>query len=310
MKKSVIKSAKTVEEAVRLALLELNTTEDKVEVNIIEQPSSGFLGIIGVKPAIIKVVEKDASEISYKKEKYTEAKSKANQQMTVNDNEEVDITEFVQKICDNIISGCQVSKKAENEEGLEITISGDNIGLIVGKHGETLNSLQYLTAMVYSKQKGSYKRVSIDAGGYRERREKKIIQFGTRMAEKACRTGRRISLEPMNSYERRIVHMALQDVDGINTFSEGDEPNRRVVITPINERNGNNRYNRSSKPYRTNNSRARDHAKEERNYKAMEKKHNQIANEPKKPPKKSPAKQREGNPYEHYYSKYDNRYKK
>ncbi|WP_279324902.1 RNA-binding cell elongation regulator Jag/EloR [Clostridium sp. 'deep sea'] len=227
------------------------------------------------------------------------------------------MVDFVQQICDKIVAGCKVNKLSEDEEGLSLTIIGDDIGLIVGKHGETLNSIQYLAAMVYSRQQGSYKRVSVDAGGYRERREKKIIEFGTRMAQKASRTGRRISLEPMNSYERRIVHMALQDMDGISTFSEGEEPNRRVVIAPANERSS-NRYSRSNRKYnnskddryrkdRPNNTPHRSSNRSSNSNNNNTSNNNTKNNNTKKVVK---PKKNESNPYEHYYSKYDNRYKK
>jgi len=368
VKKSVIKSAKTVEEAINLALIELNTARDNIEVDIIEPPSSGFLGLIGVKPAIIKVTElvsglNSDSRLPERTEKAVAVKTvkevqkapkqqkakPASQQDTkqaaspkqntserkpATEAQEQEIVSFVQQLANHIVEGSTAELVSTEEGIMHIAISGDNIGLIVGKHGETLNAIQYLTSLVYSKQRDGYHRVSIDAGGYRDKRKEKIIEFSKRMAEKARRTGRRISLEPMNSYERRIIHMALQEVEGINTFSEGDDPNRRVVIVAAGGDRSNRRYQRrpSNRNSKQNNQTEEQNqaAHEERNYQATEKQRVQLesrtkaAPEPKvsEPPKK-PAKvqkpkqdkkvaetKTESNPYEHYYSKYDNRVKK
>lgn len=344
MKKSVIKSAKTVEEAISLALSELDTTKDQVDIDVIEEPSSGFLGILGVKPAIVKVVEKEDKEQYNKKpirrkdeEKASKERKELKKETKREPKKEVkpekepkkeikpkdiendksktqkeeqkdfDVVDFLQKICDHIMPGCEVNKSFEDKDEINLEIEGDNLGLIVGKHGETLNAIQYVTAMVYNNNIKSYKRVNVDAGGYRKRREEKIIEFSMKMANKVRNTGRRISLEPMNSYERRIVHIALQKVEGINTYSEGREPNRKIVITST------GKSNTKSKPKSYNNkdqekeSYKDQRAKEERRYKALEKQHEQLNGENESNMNNT---QEEDNPYEHYYSKYDNRIKK
>ncbi len=324
MKKSVIKSAKTVEEAINIALTELGTTKDKVDIDVIEEPSSGFLGILGVKPAIVKIVEKEDSDqfvttkspktenkqVKKAKEKVKPTKKEEPKDKKEALDESFDIVSFLQEVCDGIMPGCEVKIESENKDEINLEIEGNNLGLIVGKHGETLNALQYITAMVYNSKFEKFKRVNVDAGGYRKKREEKIVEFGVKMAHKVKNTGRRISLEPMNSYERRIVHLALQDIDGINTFSEGREPKRKIVITstgkpnkssmPYNKNNRNNdKYNKKES---NNRQQKEDHAREERQYKSLEKQHDQLNGENEK--------KNDNNPYEHYYSKYDNRIKK
>ncbi len=338
MKKSVIKSAKTVEEAVKLALSELDTTKDKVNIDVIEEPSSGFLGILGVKPAIVKVVEKEDQEQLKKipkrvkeepkkekpevKQKIEEPKQKPKEdikpkkldnepkQKSKKEQEDFDVVDFLQQVCDHIMPGCEVSKSYEDKDEINLEIEGDNLGLIVGKHGETLNAIQYVTAMVYNNNIKSYKRVNVDAGGYRKRREEKIVEFSLKMANKVKNTGRRISLEPMNSYERRIVHIALQKISGINTFSEGREPNRKIVITST-EKNNKSRYKQNDSKKDNDDSEKEkikeQRAREERSYKALEKQHEQISQTQESKNEKA---QQKDNPYEHYYSKYDNRIKK
>jgi spoIIIJ-associated protein len=129
--------------------------------------------------------------------------------------------------------GIEASLKAVlNENGLYIEISGDNMGQIIGYRGETLDAMQYLTSLVANKGKEDYLRVTLDTENYRAKREQTLIRLGKRLADKALKSGRRVSLEPMNPYERRIIHSSLQDIKGVTTVSEGEEPNRRVVIIP------------------------------------------------------------------------------
>ncbi len=340
MKKSVIKSAKTVEEAVSLALAELDTTKDKVDIDVIEEPSSGFLGILGVKPAIVKIVEKeDKDQFDNKPKKVKDEEKVAKEKKAAKEEtkkqvkpekepkkqikpknietnasktqekqkEDFDVVDFLQKVCDHIMPGCEVSKSFEDKDEISLEIEGDNLGLIVGKHGETLNAIQYVTAMVYNNNIKNYKRVNVDAGGYRKRREEKIIEFSMKMANKVKNTGRRISLEPMNSYERRIVHIALQKVDGINTYSEGREPNRKIVITSTGKSNNKSKPKNYKDKTQDKESYKDQRAKEERRYKALEKQHDQLNGENES---KSSSDKEQDNPYEHYYSKYDNRIKK
>ncbi|HBK84923.1 MAG TPA: protein jag [Firmicutes bacterium] len=201
---SVEKQGKTVEEAIMLALEDLGTTLEQVESEVIEEPSKGFLGILGGRPARVRVTLKpDALSL---------------------------LEEFVQGVCERMGSSINVEVSA-NDDGVKVDLGGQNLGLLIGKHGQTLDSLQYLANVVYNRNTDSRQRVVVDAGGYRERREETLLRLATRLADKAKRTGRRVMLEPMSAHERRIIHTALQNDSQIVTYSEGEEPYRKVVIS-------------------------------------------------------------------------------
>lgn len=204
MKSSVVKTAKSVEEAVELALAELQVQREFVDVQVIEQPSRGLFGLIGAKPAIVRVsVKSTPSEM---------------------------VVDFLEKICGRITGSVKVRCVHENEEELSLNLDAENLGLLIGKRGETLNALQYLATLVYNKYLKGYRRVFLNAGNYRERRNNTLKRLAIRLANQVMRTGRRVVLEPMNSYDRRIIHTTLQDFKGVTTYSEGEEPERRVVI--------------------------------------------------------------------------------
>ncbi len=204
--RSVIKQSKTIEEAVRLALLELNAKEDQVEIEVIEEPSKGLFGIIGVKEAVVKVT-------------------------FVNDP-----LEIAQNFLDTVLDTMKIGAKSEVKiEGDVLLVDIHNVdpsdmGILIGKRGNTLDSLQYLLSLAINKGHGDYLKVLVDAEGYRKKREETLIRLANKMAEKAIYSKRPIKLEPMNPYERRIIHFSLQNMAGITTYSEGDEPYRRIVI--------------------------------------------------------------------------------
>lgn len=202
--RSVEKQGKTVDEAIALALTELGASLDQVETEVLEEPSKGFLGILGGKLARVRVVLKpDPLEI---------------------------LKQFVIGVCARMGATADVEVTAA-EESVKVDLAGQSLGLLIGKHGQTLDSLQYLANVVYNRNAETRQRVIVDAGGYRERREDTLLRLANRLAEKAKRTGRRIMLEPMSAHERRIIHTALQDDQQIVTYSEGDEPYRKVVIS-------------------------------------------------------------------------------
>lgn len=204
--RSVIKQSKTIEEAVREALLELNAKEDQVEIEVIEEPSKGLFGIIGVKEAVVKVT-------------------------IVNGPVEI-AQNFLDTVLDTMKIGAKSDVKIE-EDVLVVDIHNvdpSDMGILIGKRGNTLDSLQYLLSLAINKGNGEYIKVLVDAEGYREKREETLIRLANKMAEKAKYSKRPIKLEPMNPYERRIIHYSLQNIVGITTYSEGDEPYRRVVI--------------------------------------------------------------------------------
>lgn len=197
-------SAKTVDDAITEACQKFTVTSDKLEYEVIEEGKSGLLGI-GAKPAVIKVRVKSSVEDKAKdflKEVF------AAMDLTV--------------ICD--------VKYNKEEESMDIELSGDEMGILIGKRGQTLDSLQYLVSLVVNKDTENYIRVKVDTENYRKRRKETLENLAKNISYKVKRTKRPVSLEPMNPYERRIIHSALQNDRYVTTYSEGDEPFRHVVI--------------------------------------------------------------------------------
>jgi len=197
-------TAKTVDEAVTKALIELETTSDKLEYEVVDKGSAGFLGI-GAKPAIIRAKKKE----------------------TVADK----AIDFLSQIFDAM--NLEVSITAafnEEEQELSLNLEGDDMGILIGKRGQTLDSLQYLVSLIVNKGTEGYLRVKLDTENYRERRKETLETLAKNIAYKVKRTRRPVSLEPMNPYERRIIHAAVQNDKYVTTRSEGEEPFRHVVI--------------------------------------------------------------------------------
>lgn len=201
---SIYMIGKTVDEALSKALEQLNVTEDRVEVDIIEEGSKGFLNFIGSKSAKIKV--------TLKKDYIYEAKN------------------FLSQVLKAMNIEADIDIKEENDV-ISINLSGSNMGTIIGYRGETLDSLQYLVSLVVNKEHDvPYKKVILDTEDYRHKREETLKKLAKKTAGKVRRKGKAYKLEPMNPYERRIIHSALQDCEDIKTYSEGEEPFRRIVI--------------------------------------------------------------------------------
>lgn len=222
--KWVEKSAKTVEEAVELAIQELNITKDKAVIEILEQPSKGFLGLIGSRLARIKVTVKE--------EKAAEPEVPAKKETSADRSKEKDTAYgFLREVLNCMDVKAEIKIK-QTEAGLYINLIGPKMGIIIGRRGQTLDSLQYLVSLVVNKDKGrdDYLRVVLDTENYRSKREETLIRLANRLAERVVKTRKRMELEPMNPYERRIIHSALQDYPGVITYSEGEEPNRKVII--------------------------------------------------------------------------------
>ncbi len=202
--KSIEATGKTYDEALMAGLAQMGLPSDKVDVEVLEEGTKGFLGI-GAKPYKLRLVKKDTPAIRAE--------------------------EFLKNVTS--MMGLEVSLDIqENEEAMLINMQGDNQGILIGHRGETLDALQYLTSLQVNKGGKEYRRVTLDTEGYRAKREQTLIALAGRMANKVQKSGRRMMLEPMNPYERRILHATLQDNPYVTTHSEGEEPNRRVVITP------------------------------------------------------------------------------
>jgi len=200
-------TAKTVEEAVAAALSELQVTEDQIEYEVLEVPSKGLFGIIGGKPARIQVTVKPVKK--------------------------PDPLEVAHEFLRQIFAAMQLDvmiEKFEKEEHKLFNLHGDNLGVLIGKHGQTLDALQYLTNLAANHGAEERIRVVLDVENYRKRREDTLSRLAFRLADKVKRHHEKVVLEPMSAHERKIIHMALQDDARISTYSEGEEPYRKVVI--------------------------------------------------------------------------------
>ena len=289
-------SGKNVDEALTNALIKLETTSDKVEYEVIEKGSAGFLGM-GRKLAVIKVRKKEDkpveanvkaketekqkvadSSVSYEPVKAEPVKSVDNNEIkddsheqpkktskytTVMPNEEVErrITTFLGDMFKAMNLEVKIDVKFDDPDCVNVELSGPNMGVLIGKRGQTLDSIQYLTSLVVNKGKDKYVRIKVDTEDYRNRRKETLESLAKNIAYKVKRSRKPVSLEPMNPYERRIIHAELQADKYVDTHSEGEEPHRKVVITLNREfaselprrnnyRRRNNNYSRDRKrPY-------------------------------------------------------------
>jgi len=201
MAKTIEKSAKTIEDAVNEALVELNQTKENVIIEVLEEPTKGLLGI-GSKPALVRVTVKE------------------------------DKKEQVKDVLNNITKclGLEIKSDIKDSgEAIKVNIDGENLGLIIGHKGETLDALQLLTSVIVNKT-GDYKRIELDVQNYREKRQETLIRLAEKKASDVIKYGKNITLEAMTPYERRIIHTALQENDKVTTVSVGTEPYRKVVI--------------------------------------------------------------------------------
>ncbi len=216
-------TAKTVSEAITDACQEFGVTSDRLVYEVIEKESAGFLGI-GSKPATIKAAIKVEEEVKVmeapKKEKESSASFEESAKTFLRDVFEAMKMEVA-----------IVAKFNEEERNLDIELSGDDMGMLIGKRGATLDSLQYLVSLVVNKNTDDYVRVKVDTENYRERRKETLENLAKNIAYKVKRTKRPVSLEPMNPYERRIIHSALQNDKYVTTHSEGEDPFRRVIVS-------------------------------------------------------------------------------
>ena len=238
------KWGKDVEIATELALKELKLSIDEVDVTVLEEPSSGFLGF-GSKLAKVRVEKKKRKEEKtfvepveskeFKKAPVEKLKNvNVKDEFKPDDLEEVNdhpALDFLKETTEKM--GLKLNFKAEkNENSIYIEIEGKDAAAIIGKRGQTLDAIQYLTSLVVNKNKDEYIRVVIDARRYRKKREETLKSLAFRLSGKVKRNGRSLKLEPMNPYERMVIHVALQNVEGVSIRSEGEEPYRKVIIEP------------------------------------------------------------------------------
>ena len=289
--KSIVSSAKTMEEAVTLGLEKLGASLGDVSIDIIDEGSKGLFGLIGGKPARVRLTVRDgmeeadllsslslggeepasakekpqtkAGKQSAKLEKPTKQVAKAEKPAkpekapqaekaakpqtatpackpekpartaaaTGDDTATGKAQRFLADVTRMMGVDVSVDSFTDEEGNVRVDMHGDTLGILIGRRGETLDALQYLTSLYVNRGQEDYTRVTIDTENYRAKREEALTRLANRMANRAIKTGRKVVLEPMNPYERRILHSALQQNDAVTTHSEGDEPNRHVVIT-------------------------------------------------------------------------------
>lgn len=255
MMEEITVSAKTLDDAITEALVQLGVTSDKLDYDVIEKGSTGFLGI-GAKQAVIKArkkvekteksVKERVSAVKEEKKPVKEVKKEVmnKEEALPTEKKEVELVkieeatiktceEFLQNVLKAMGMDVTVTSKVDEEGALSIEMSGDNMGILIGKRGQTLDSLQYLTNRVANKMQDGYVRVKLDTEDYRRRRRETLENLAKNIAHKVRKTRRPVSLEPMNPYERRIIHSVLQADRSVTTHSEGEEPYRRVVVTLV-----------------------------------------------------------------------------
>lgn len=253
--KSIEKVARTVDEAITEALIELGASTDEVSIEVISKGSKGLLGI-GARQAKVKVTLKEnetEEDFEFKVSKLEEQVEpiikekiessiktegiKDSEDAVIVTKEELDrvierAQNFLYKLLKEMNVDCKVNTEIINNNRISICLEGKNMGTIIGKRGETLDAIQYLVNIVANKERKEYIKIMLDTENYRARREETLRNLAYKLSKKAQKTRKPIILEPMNPYDRRIIHSALQDSKIVKTHSEGKEPFRRVVITP------------------------------------------------------------------------------
>ncbi len=200
--KSIRKTGKTVEQAVELALKELGVSREEVDVEVLDAGSKGIFSILAKDAMVMVTVKQDNAD-------------------------------FVFRLLSQIISVMKINVSIDIEQEdnqILVNLQGPNVGLLIGRRGETLDALQYLTGIALNKRTEEYIRVIIDGAGYRVRRKRTLVQLAEKLAKQVKRTGKKVTLEPMPPYERKIIHTALQNDTTVKTYSEGLEPYRKIII--------------------------------------------------------------------------------
>ena len=260
MIKYLEKSGRTMEDAIAAALAELGRSEEEISVEVLERAKSGFLGI-GAQPALIRVsyevpdepaAEKKEAPAPKKAEKKPEAKKAEEKKPEAKKTEEkkpapkkeapapVDedaefaaVRAFISGLMERMGVEAEIEISRRDNGGINVNLSGSGMGAIIGRRGETLDAIQHLTNYVVNQTNDKHLHISVDAEAYRAKREESLARLAEKMAEKAIKYKRSMALEPMNSYERHVIHTALQNYEGVTTSSTGVEPNRRVVVSYV-----------------------------------------------------------------------------
>ena len=238
MIKTLEKTGRTEDDAINAALAELGLDRDDVSVEILERAKSGFLGI-GASPAVVRV--------SYEVEDEPVVEAVVSEVVEVSVNtapvdEPADyaaVRKFLTGLLERMGVKADIAITARDNGGINVNLSGSGMGAIIGRRGETLDAIQHLTNYVVNRGSEKHLHISVDAENYRSKREESLTKLAEKMAEKAIKYKRSMALEPMNSYERHVIHTALQNYEGVTTSSTGVEPNRRVVVSYVKPEGGN-----------------------------------------------------------------------
>ena len=230
MIKTLEKTGRTEEDAINAALSELGLDRDDVSVEIIERAKSGFLGI-GASPAVVRVSYEVADEEPEVEVEVVE--NPAPQQVIDECEDYAAIRSFLGGLLDRMGVKAEMEISPRANDGINVSLSGNGMGAIIGRRGETLDAIQHLTNYVVNRGSDKHLHISVDAECYRSKREESLSRLAEKMAEKAIKYKRSMALEPMNSYERHVIHTALQNYEGVTTSSTGVEPNRRVVVSYV-----------------------------------------------------------------------------
>ena len=245
MIKTLEKTARTEDEAIAAALAELGMDRDDVSVEIVERAKSGFLGI-GASPAVIRVsyevpdpvVEKAPAAPAPAAKPAAESAAAA---VVDEDPDYAAIRQFLSGLLERMGVKAQIEISTRENGGINVNLSGNGMGAIIGRRGETLDAIQHLTNYAVNRGSEKHLHISVDAENYRSKREESLTRLAEKMAEKAIKYKRSMALEPMNSYERHVIHTALQNYEGVTTSSTGVEPNRRVVVSYVKPEQPNNK---------------------------------------------------------------------
>jgi spoIIIJ-associated protein len=202
---AIEKRGKSVDEAIKAALDELGCEIDDVIIEVVEEPNKGILGIVGKKPAIVKV--------------------------TLRDKPEEDVKKTLVELLDKMKVDYKIERVEWDKEKVRINIIGKDMGLVIGRKGETLNALQYMTSLIVNKERDEKIRIVLDVEDYRRKKEKSLEKLALKLSDKVKNTQKNVVMRPMSPQERRIIHTVLQGDPQVTTYSTGDEPNRKVVIT-------------------------------------------------------------------------------
>lgn len=243
----VIVEAKTVEEAIELGCEKLGLPREEVEIEILELPKKGLFGKLKTEAKVRVYQEADEEKPRVPEQKTPAAETKKMPASAADQPKKKivvssDKVEAAQKYLTAILSAMGLDaveqKIEETESGVTITLEGEHLGVIIGRRGETLDAIQYLVSLAANMLPGDYLRITVDCGNFRAKREETLRGLAARISKSVVRTGRSTTLEPMNPYERRIIHSVVTEIEGVTSKSTGEEPNRRVVISSTNPRSG------------------------------------------------------------------------